>query len=332
MKNKRPSVVFFQRKSRAIGNYSVEFIFEDVRKRLSSKISSKVVYSKFESNGLFKRLYNVLEAFLSQGQVNHVTGDINYVGLLLSKKKTIHTILDCVFLKGTTGLKQKILKYFWLTIPIKKSKYIIAISNATKQEILQHQKCDPNKIVVIPVAISNLFVKSQKEFNKVCPTILQLGTAPNKNVLNLLKAVVGLNCHLNIIGVKHQYLIDFMDSNKISYTYEHGLSNEDIVERYKQCDIVSLVSTYEGFGMPILEGQAIGRAVITSNIYSMPEVGGDACHYVDPQSIDDINQGIVKLIMNEKYRNQLIERGFNNIKKFDPELIAQMYFDLYDSI
>jgi glycosyltransferase involved in cell wall biosynthesis len=332
MKNKRPSVVFFQRKSRAIGNYSVEFIFEDVRKRLSSKINSKVVYSKFESNGLFKRLYNVLEAFLSQGQVNHVTGDINYVGLLLSKKKTIHTILDCVFLKGTTGLKQKILKYFWLTIPIKKSKYIIAISNATKQEILQHQKCDPNKIVVIPVAISNLFVKSQKEFNKVCPTILQLGTAPNKNVLNLLKAVVGLNCHLNIIGVKHQYLIDFMDSNKISYTYEHGLSNEDIVERYKQCDIVSLVSTYEGFGMPILEGQTIGRAVITSNIYSMPEVGGDACHYVDPQSIDEINQGIVKLIMNEKYRNQLIERGFNNIKKFDPELIAQMYFNLYDSI
>src|SRR6478736_1811443 len=92
----KPQVVFFHRKPRNVGNYSVEFIINDVRNRLKEKISSTIVQSKYESKGLFKRIYNCLEAFRSQGKVNHVTGDINYIGLLLNKKRTIQTILDCV--------------------------------------------------------------------------------------------------------------------------------------------------------------------------------------------------------------------------------------------
>ncbi|HYC30508.1 MAG TPA: hypothetical protein VEB42_16850, partial [Chitinophagaceae bacterium] len=97
-------VTFIQRKARQVGNYSVEFMFKDLRQRLADKIDSRIVESKFESRGLFKRLYNCLDAFFRQGKINHVTGDINYIGLLLNKKRTIHTILDCVFLNSTTGI------------------------------------------------------------------------------------------------------------------------------------------------------------------------------------------------------------------------------------
>src|SRR5207249_2293530 len=95
MKTKPLQVTFFQRKPRSVGNYSVEFIFNDVRLRLKDCILARTVFSKYESNGLFKRIYNCLEAAFKQGDVNHVTGDVNYLGLFLYKKKTIHTILDC---------------------------------------------------------------------------------------------------------------------------------------------------------------------------------------------------------------------------------------------
>src|SRR5689334_2741869 len=179
---KLPGATFFQRKSRSVGNYSVEFIFDDVRKRLAGMISARTFYSKYESNGLFKRLYNCFEAASNQSDVNHVTGDINYIGLLLNKKKTIHTILDCVFMTATSGIKQKVLKLFWLTIPVKRSRYITAISEATKKEIIRYTGCDEQKIKVIYVAISERFQRVDKAFNKEKPIILQIGTAPNKNL------------------------------------------------------------------------------------------------------------------------------------------------------
>ncbi len=257
---------FFYRKTAHLGNYSIEFIFKDVAKRLENKIKVKNHYSKFYSNGLFKRIYNVLEAFFNQGEINHVTGDIHYVGILLNSKRTIHTIHDCIYLQSSTGIKYKILKLFWHTIPIKKSIYITANSTSTKNEILKYApSCNPDKIVVIPVAISEQFVFVEKKFNKPKPTILQLGTAPNKNIEKLIKALSGISCKLVIIGVKHQHLIDELIDNNIDHEYLQGLTNEEILKQYKQADIITLCSTYEGFGMPILEAQATGRVVITSN-------------------------------------------------------------------
>lgn len=328
----KPRVVFFHRKPRTVGNYSVEFIFEDVRKRLSDKIASQIVVSKYESSGLLKRLYNCVEAWHKQGPVNHVTGDVNYLGLFLKRRTTIQTILDCVHLNTSTGIKYKILKLFWLSIPESRSKYITAISESTKQEILRHHKCDPKKIVVIPVAISPKFKRADKPFNKERPVILQVGTASNKNIPNLIEAVKGLPCVLNIIGKQNDEYEALLKKYGIEYKYEWGLSDEEIIRRYEQADILSLASTYEGFGMPILEAQAVGRAVITSKLFSMPEVAGDAAVMVDPLSVNEIRKGLEKIINDEPFRNDMIKRGFVNIKRFDPDVIATQYLDLYKKV
>jgi glycosyltransferase involved in cell wall biosynthesis len=335
MANKRdakPKVVFFHRKPRSVGNYSVEFIFEDVRNRLSEEINSKVVVSKYESSGFAKRLYNCLEASYNQGQVNHITGDVNYLGLLLKRKRTIQTILDCVHLNTSQGIKYKILKLFWLSIPERRSKYITAISESTKQEILRHHKCDPDKIVVIPVAISPKFKRVDKSFNKERPRILQVGTAPNKNIPNLIEAVKGLPCVVNIIGKKNDEYEALLKKYNIEYVYEWGLTDEQILQRYEQADILSLASTYEGFGMPILEAQAVGRAVITSKLFSMPEVAGDAAVMVNPYEVSEIRKGLEKIIYDDAFRNDMIGRGFQNIKRFDPDYIARQYLSLYQQI
>ncbi len=323
-------ITFLQRKTRSVGNYSLEFIFNDVRNRLQDKVEAKTVYCKYESSGLFKRLYNVFQAFRNQGkEITHVTGDVNYIGALLAKRKTIHTILDCVFLKNTTGIKYKILKYFWMDLPIQRSRFVTAISESTKIEILKYTNCDPDKIVVIPVAISNRYQPNNKETVSDKPIILQLGTAPNKNIERLIEAIKDMDCKLIVVGAHHQQYEDLLKEYKIEYQYLQGLSDEEILNLYQQCDIVSLVSTYEGFGMPILEGQAVGRAVITANLFSMPEVGGSGAHYVDPYNVAEIKNGIQKLITDKNYTNILIQKGFENVKRFDAQNIANQYLELY---
>jgi len=328
----KPSVVFFHRKPRTVGNYSVEFIFEDIRKRLKDRIEAKVVVSAYHSMGFFKRVYNCIQAWANQGQVNHITGDVNYLGVFLKKSKTIHTVLDCVNLNNFTGIKYKVFRFFWLSIPEKRSAFITAISESTKKEILKHHACDPAKIIVIPVAISPQFTWSAKTFNKQCPVILQVGTAPNKNIPNLILALKGLPCLLQVVGKKNEAYEDMLKENDIRYTYEWGLTDEEIIQRYQAADIITLVSTYEGFGMPILEAQAIGRPVITSNVFSMPEVAGDAAVIVDPTDIAAIRNGFEKIIGDDDFREQLVARGLENIKRFNPDNIATAYLELYQRL
>lgn len=329
---RRPEVVFFQRRPRGVGNYSVEFIFADVRKRLADRIDARVVTSPYESSGLFRRVASCIHAALHQGQVNHVTGDVNFLGILLGRKKTVSTILDCVYLTNSSGLKYRILRLFWLSLPERRARYLTAISESTKQEILRHHPCDPDKIIVIPVAISPAFRFCEKTFTKERPRILQLGTAPNKNIPRLIEALKGIPCILHIIGKRIEEYESMMRSAGIQYEYESNLSEAEIIDRYESSDIVTLISTYEGFGMPILEAQAVGRVVITSKTFSMPEVAGDAAVLVDPEDVEEMRRGFQQIIQDDHYRAQLISKGLANTARFDPDVIAEQYLALYRKI
>jgi glycosyltransferase involved in cell wall biosynthesis len=330
--SKRVEIVFIQRKARKTGNYSVEFIFDDVRNRIANKINARILFSKYESAGLFKRMYNCFEAALKQGEVNHVTGDVNYVGILLKPKRTIQTILDCVYLKNASGIKRKILKYFWLDLPVRRSRYITAISESTKRDILSNTVCAEDKIVVIPVAISEKYKRIDKVFNHECPIILIVGTAPNKNIPRFIEACKGIACSLRIVGKKNEAHISLLEENKIDYKYLSSLTEDEMMQQYEKCDMLLFASTYEGFGMPILEAQTVGRPVITSNISSMPEVAGEKACLVDPFDANDVHAAIKKVISDKTYREQLIVDGFENIKKYNADTIALQYLELYQKV
>ncbi|MBL0024751.1 MAG: hypothetical protein IPO98_06895 [Saprospiraceae bacterium] len=90
-------VVFFHRKP-VTGSFSVEYIFDDVRSRLSASIHAIKFECRCISQGLWNRIINTIESSQNQGDINHVTGDIHFITLLMKKSKTILTILDCVFM------------------------------------------------------------------------------------------------------------------------------------------------------------------------------------------------------------------------------------------
>lgn len=329
----RIKVVYFQRRPRPNFSFSLEYIFEDVRNKLKDKIIAEIKISKFFNDGYLTKFYNIVEAACRQGNsVNHITGEMHFLDLLMKKKTVLLTVLDCGMMQRKTGIAKYIVKYLYLTWPIKRSNYVTAISEITKQEIIVYTKCDPNKIIIVPVAVDAIYQPAPKEFNSLQPSILHIGTGPNKNLIRLIEALQGLNCKLEIVGKLNQEQIDALIKNNISYHVESGISQERMLEKYKACDILSFISTFEGFGMPIVEANCVERVVITSNMSSMPEVAGNAACLVDPYSVNDIRQGVIKLIDNKNYRRELINNGRINKLRFDSEKIAELYLSLYKKI
>lgn len=327
-------VVFFHRKPRNFGNYSVEILFSEIRRHLPSQISPIVSVASFTSNGFLKRLYIAIEAALRQhwGDVNHITGDVNFIGLFFKKKRTVLTILDVGFMYHPNPLARWILKLFWLKIPISRAEIVTTISQATKDELLKFVSCDPAKIRVVYIPVSNRFSPSFKSFNKEKPILLQIGTKGNKNLVRLIKAVKGLNCHLDIVGKLDEELQNLLDQFQTSYTSSLNISEEEMIFKYQNCDLVTFISTYEGFGMPIIEANLSGKPVITSNMLSMPEVAGKAAHLVNPFDVIDIRNGILKIIEDDAYRDKLIMDGYENAKRFEVEKILKDYTEIYQKL
>jgi glycosyltransferase involved in cell wall biosynthesis len=206
---------------------------------------------------------------------------------------------------------------------------ISVVSTSTKKQLLRYIGCDPRKIHVIPPPVLELFQPSKKEFNPQKPTILHIGTTFNKNLSRLAKALRGVPCHLRIIGGLSKNYLKSLQEEDIEFSNIENISEELIVKEYENCDMVAFVSVYEGFGMPITEANAVGRPIVTSNVFSMPEAADGAACLVNPYDVESIRGGILRVIWDTPYREGLVHKGYENAKRFRPQMIAGKYADLY---
>lgn len=267
-----------------------------------------------------------------RADVFHVTGDIHYVTLALPRRRTMLTIHDLIFLYSTTGIKRRILKWLFLTLPVRHCKLITAISQATKNDIVTHTGCHPDKIVVIPNPVDGLIRYEAATFNTQEPVLLFVGSTPNKNLPRVAEALKGIRCKLDIIGTPPEEDLRLLKEAGVNYSLSSGLSGEAIAEKYIAADLVLFPSTFEGFGLPIVEGQKAGRPVITSNLDPMREVAGPGACLVDPHDIASIRAGVQKVIGDEAYRQQIVQAGFTNVARFETSVVANQYLNCYKKL
>ncbi|MEQ1829625.1 MAG: glycosyltransferase family 1 protein [Pirellula sp.] len=269
---------------------------------------------------------------MNQGEITHITGDINFAAIPIRSSSLVLTVLDCSDLLERRDLTGVLLRKLWFQFPVRRARVVTTISHASRDELVQMTGISESRISVIPVAISRSFRKKAKDFNKGHPRVLHVGTAQNKNLERTAAALAGIPCTLVIVGQLSDSQKRALEENKISIENYCKISNDEIIRHYEMADIVSFVSTREGFGMPIVEGNSIGRPVITSKRSSMPEVAGDAAHLVDPFDVQDIRNGFLRVMNDEAYRHELVRKGFQNAKRFDGDQIARQYLEIYRSM
>jgi glycosyltransferase involved in cell wall biosynthesis len=327
-------IVHLQRKP-FTDQFSIEQLFDSLRQEMKSiapDLEVSAATAPFPSKGFWYRLRNTVWAARNQGDVNHITGDVHFLGIGTSADRTILTIHDCFNLERLSGLKRWIMRLFWFDLPVRRATFVTVISEETRRELLRFVRMPVEKIIVIPDAVSSIYRPCPKTFDASCPRVLHIGTKPNKNLPRLIEAVRGLNCHLSIVGVLESAHRRQAEQSGIRYDARENLTEPEMYEAYCDADIVSFASTYEGFGMPIIESQWVERPVVTSNRSSMPEVAGDGACLVNPFDVKSIRCGLRRVMEDASYRETLIERGRKNRERFSLNTVAMQYVSLYERL
>lgn len=324
-------ILFIERKINE-GEISIEKLFSTIRGQLTKEnvgcIVQKNPYS-FSVSGILKALFFFHR---NQKKINHITGDIHWAVLALKRNNTVLTIHDIGGILDYGGLKKKLYYIWWLYLPLKKAKYITAISQKTKDDIVGILPWAESKIRVIPncFTITEIF-SAEKKFTQK-PEILIVGTRSNKNIERVILALQGISCQLTIVGdlsVKH---LQLLEDCGIHYANFSRISDDELLALYRKAHIVPFVSTFEGFGLPILEAQSQNCIVLTSNIEPMLDVAGEGAFFVDPYQVESIQNGFYEIISNINLRQTLLQAGLQNLKRFEVKTITQRYIQLYEEV
>lgn len=323
------SVVFLER--REGGSPSIERVFRAVSRELETMgVTCQFLKAPF-GNTFFSTLRNILLFRPSRGDVFHVTGHISYMGLVLPKESTLLTIHDLTLLAYRRGLRRWLIERLYYKWPARRVRHLTVISEATKTHLVKLAEIPAEKVKVIENPL--LVPQTQaREFNAAKPTILQIGTAPNKNIDRLIEALEGIPCTLRVVGPLSNESLDLLDRLQVDYINDPSLNDDEIENAYRDADIVTLCSTNEGFGLPIIEAQASGVAVVTSDRSPMKDVSGSAAVLVAPENIGSIHAGIMSLITQPGLREELIARGRENVERFAVGRVAAEYLSVYSEI
>lgn len=317
-----------------VNQHSIEGLFSNIVLALKNSVKYKVHKMKFNGGSPVVILKNILKFYnlkSSKNEVYHITGDVHYLAIS-PFRKTVLTIHDIYSILTGNIISKTFKKIIWFWLPCLFVDKITVISEFTKNQLEEIVPFAKNKINVIPNPVSEDIKFYRKPFDKNDIKVLVVGTKENKNLKRIIYALKDLEITLLIVG----YLSDkqqlLLDKNNIQYNNYFNVSYNKIIDLYYDADLLCFPSTYEGFGLPIVEAQKSGTPVITSNLCSMPEVANNTAILVDPYKVEEIRQAIIDICENEFLREDLINKGLQNIKRFELKAISNQYLTLYKEL
>ncbi|MDB4724563.1 glycosyltransferase family 4 protein [Planctomycetota bacterium] len=310
------------------GAHSIVAIVDTLSSELSREMDIVRHVFPFPSRGVIPRIRSMISAWRHRSEVNHVTGDEHYIALALPRRSVILTIHDLHHLEALPSFRGWLARLLWIHLPVRHSAIITTISEASREQILRMTGCSGAKVMVIPNPLAPGFEPCPPPGNQE-PRILAVGTKKNKNLERLTEALTGLEIELHVLGPltdDQQRRLEDLQVKNVQHT---NLSQQEVVALYRGVDLVAFPSLAEGFGMPIIEAQSVGRPVLTSDRSPMKEVAGGAAWLVDPNSTEDIRKGILSILNDPALRDSLVESGLMNANRFTRTAIASMYSGAY---
>lgn len=268
---------------------------------------------------------------------------------------TLYDLIPIIFKKEYFD-NQKAEEWYQMRLEqAKKATKIITISKSAKEDIAKELKIPTSKIEVIYGGFDSKFkVLKNENYKKIVvekyginsPYILAVGAYIfHKNMTRIFESFkkyleTSKDKELTLVVVCK--LIEEeekgwrVEIKKLGLDGKVVLTNfvedEDMPGLYSGAKMLLFPSLYEGFGLPILEAMACGTPVVTSNISSMPEAGGNAAYYVNPYSVQEITQGVNKVLNDQKLRQKMIKEGLKQVKKFSWEKTAEETLKVYREV
>ena len=227
----------------------------------------------------------------------------------------------------------------------------LAVSEFTKREMVDILHIPPEKIAVVPCACSSemrpvadpaALVGLREKYRLPERFVLFVGNFnPRKNLERLIRAFdrakgEGLIHHLVIAGEqgwkfdRAAALRGIRHSRDIHFT--GYVPDGDMPALYSAAELFAFPTLYEGFGIPVLEAQACGTPVLTSNGSSLPEVGGEGAVYVDPYDTEGICAGMRHVLDNPEIAQQLVQKGLANVQRFSWQASAERLDEMIETI
>lgn len=358
--------------SSGLGNYSRNLLSafiknypENTYYLFSPKIKNRFILAdedKFRlvTPGLFihQLIHPLWRTFFMTDDIKRIKPDIFHglsqelpVGIEKSGVRSIITVHDLIFIRFPEYYRWIDTKIYTrkLSHACRISNRIIAISNQTRDDLINILKISPEKISVIYQGCNPLFwdnfgkeydLAIRKKYNLPEKYLLYVGTIEErKNLLGIVKGIHAANIKLPliIIGRKvdpyYNTILNYISQNKLSnIIFTDNITNSDLPLIYRNAECFIYTSFFEGFGIPLLEALVSGTPVITSRGGCFNEAAGPDSLYVDPNNPEEIGEAIRKVISNKELRDKMISAGSAYAKNFRDDVIAGAYMKLYHSV
>jgi len=280
----------------------------------------------------------------------------HYVVSPLTRCPFVVTIHDCIHLRFPQYLPNQMAGHYARTMmrmSAHRSKRILTVSQASKQDIVHYLGVPPEKVEVIYNALDERLAtppteadmaRVRERYQLAAPFILYTGNIkPHKNIDRLIEAYAIMrrkgvvDAKLLIIGddiSKYPNLRRLIHRHQLHpHVRFFGFVSDDMLAiLYRLATVFVFPSLYEGFGLPPLEAMAGGAPVITSNVSSLPEVVGDAAVLIDPLDASALADAMARVIGDSALRAELVRRGHERVKAFSWERSVTRIRDVYDEL